>query len=510
MEMGSLDLVGVLADRGCGWERAALELQLDGSVSELAGLLESVDPGTLEPGELVGYLRVTERVTAQVAAIAQRTVALVADRTEALGLHPQDARHELGAALRLSPVTASRRVRVALDLRDRFPATLALMDTGRVGHAHAAHLVRETEGLPDEVAAAVEARVLPVMARQTPAETRRAVRDAVVRVDPHAAADRAQKAHEQRRIERVPDRDGRTGWYLPLPADVEIEMWGATTAAAKTVRAARRAAGLDHVALDALRVDLVIDRILGLDPTLRTTAPTDPSIDTEVVDSRPVDDAADDQGDSDSDDDEGDGEDSEHDEENADENAVDLRVLLALLSQGPATTAGRRLPRCTCGGAQTAAVVLDMPTALGLADNPGHLPGYGAIPAELARRMAGDRDWVRWLTEPVSGQLLDRGARRYRPSGPLAAYVNARDQVCGFPGCGSPAHTCDCDHIVAYRDGRHGGQTVRRNLGPLCRQHHNAKTHGRWHLHYDPTSRTKTWTSPLGLTHLKHATPLLT
>ena len=154
-------------------------------------------------------------------------------------------------------------------------------------------------------------------------------------------------------------------------------------------------------------------------------------------------------------------------------------------------------------------MVLDLPTALALADNPGHLPGYGAIPADLARAMAADRDWVRWTTEPGTGALLDRGARRYRPSAALEAYVNARDQVCGFPSCTQPAHACDCDHIKPYRTG-HPAQTTRANLGPLCRQHHNAKTHGHWHLHYDPDTRTKTWTSPLGNTYRKHATPMLT
>ncbi len=166
-------------------------------------------------------------------------------------------------------------------------------------------------------------------------------------------------------------------------------MWGATTAAAKTVRASRRAAGLEQVRLDALRVDLVIDRILGID-TLETSdieAPSDARVDPEPVDGYPVDSGQDDQGD---------------------------------------------------GGA----------------------------------------------TEV--------------------------DGVGGFPSCHQPAHACDCDHVVAYRDGRRDGQTVRLNLGPLCRRHHNAKTHGRWRLHYDPTTRTRTWTSPLGLTHLMNATPLLT
>ena len=54
------------------------------------------------------------------------------------------------------------------------------------------------------------------------------------------------------------------------------------------------------------------------------------------------------------------------------------------------------------------------------------------------------------------------------------------------------------------------GKTVRANLGPLCRQHHNAKTHGGWRLTYDPTTHSKTWTSPLGRTYAKNAAPLRT
>ncbi len=126
----------------------------------------------------------------------------------------------------------------------------------------------------------------------------------------------------------------------------------------------------------------------------------------------------------------------------------------------------RRLPRCSCGGAQTAAVVLDLPTALGLAENPGEIPGYGPVPAPVARAMAADRDWVRWTTDPGTGQLLDRGAAGYRPSKKLRAFIAARDRVCGFPGCNRRAQQCDCDHVVTYA---HHGRTIRVNLGPLCR-----------------------------------------
>ena len=89
----------------------------------------------------------------------------------------------------------------------------------------------------------------------------------------------------------------------------------------------------------------------------------------------------------------------------------------------------------------------------------------------------------------------------------MRAFIAARDRVCGFPGCNRPAAQCDCDHVVTFA---HHGQTIRVNLGPLCRQHHNAKTHGLWQLSYHPDTGTKTWTSPLGKTYTKGTDPPLT
>jgi hypothetical protein len=48
-----------------------------------------------------------------------------------------------------------------------------------------------------------------------------------------------------------------------------------------------------------------------------------------------------------------------------------------------------------------------------------------------------------------------------------------------FAGCCRPAEQCDIDHRISFVS---GGRTVVINLGPLCRQHHNAKTHGQWKL----------------------------
>ena len=88
----------------------------------------------------------------------------------------------------------------------------------------------------------------------------------------------------------------------------------------------------------------------------------------------------------------------------------------------------------------------------------------------------------------------------------LAAFITARDPVCGYPGCNQPAVRCDLDHATGFDD---GGRTTRCNLGPLCRQHHNAKTHKRWTLTYQPSTGARTWTSPLGKTYLKTGIPRL-
>ena len=102
-------------------------------------------------------------------------------------------------------------------------------------------------------------------------------------------------------------------------------------------------------------------------------------------------------------------------------------------------------------------------------------------------------------------------AGRYRPSAPaLRAFIAARDRTCGFPGCPRTATDCDCDHIENFDPGPgRGGKTVPANLGPLCRQHHNAKTHGHWQLHFHPDTAIKTWTSPLGKTYTEGTDPPL-
>lgn len=139
-------------------------------------------------------------------------------------------------------------------------------------------------------------------------------------------------------------------------------------------------------------------------------------------------------------------------------------------------------------------VTIDLPTLLGLAENPGQLAGYGAIPASLARSLATDAQWRRFITDPTTGALLDFGRESYEPPQALVDFLVARDRTCRFPGCRAPARLGDLDHAQSWED---GGRTSAQNLGALCRRHHRLKTHGGWKLASE-LDGSCTWTSPEG------------
>lgn len=434
-------------------------------VEDLA-LLANVDPSSLDDEGKVELIQAYERIKAKVDGLQQVALAAVVEATEAAGLDGECARHEVGAALRLSPQTAWQRTRVAADLLRRLPDTAERLRAGEIAYWQASSLADAVQDLPDEVATEVERRVLSRAGEQTVAETRRAIARAVAAADPSGAAKRHERAVRKRRIERVAQPDAMEGWFVPLPAHTAQEAWQALTRRARRLqRRIRTEKGRDP-GLDALRVDTLVEAILhghGSEPTAPQQADGSPGDDHDSP-AGPV-----------------------------------ARV------HGPLTRSGA-VPRCRCGGAQTAAVVIDLPTLLRLAERPGELPGYGPVPASVARELARDRDWVRWLIDPITRQLLDRGGRTYRPSDRLRRFVAAAHGRCGFPGCSRPADQCDTDHRVTFR---RGGRTVRINLGPLCRMHHNAKTHGRWRVHLDADNGCLTWTSPLGKTYTKSIDPIL-
>jgi hypothetical protein len=167
-------------------------------------------------------------------------------------------------------------------------------------------------------------------------------------------------------------------------------------------------------------------------------------------------------------------------------------------------------------------VIVPVTTALGWADEPADLCGYGPVDAEQARELITEATLRKVCVDAVSGQVLavEAGTRKvsgptelrsalldmaltatpydddpvesYRPTAAQRRTTERRDRRCTFPCCSVPADRCDQDHNIAWPR----GQTSVHNLGSKSRRHHRAKQAG-----WTPTplpDGSVLWQSPCG------------
>lgn len=142
-------------------------------------------------------------------------------------------------------------------------------------------------------------------------------------------------------------------------------------------------------------------------------------------------------------------------------------------------------------------VTIDLPTLMHLQDNPGELGGYGPIPADIARELAQDGRWRRFVHDPVTGYLLDQGDIDYVPRTRLSRFTEARDVRCRFPRSTRSARRADNDHIEPHRPGGGGGRTSADNLVRESKLAHIAKTHNGWQVWGDANGVLH-WRTPHG------------
>jgi hypothetical protein len=183
-----------------------------------------------------------------------------------------------------------------------------------------------------------------------------------------------------------------------------------------------------------------------------------------------------------------------HDQDGEERTLTQLRAdaLTDLLTSGETVDSG------PASSQRAIAVTVPVLGLLGKDDEQATLDGYGPIDLETARRLAGGaKSWVRILTHPVTGTVLDVDRRTYRVPKALRRWLGVRDPVCTFPGCTRTARECQIDHRVEWQ---YGGTTKDTNLAPLCEPHHVVKTKSEWKLYRDEITGASWWVTPTALT----------
>ena len=497
------------------------DLQLSQLLSQRPGIetltqLVEIHPYELSPSGRIDYLAALEKQNGWLQALMQTAfVAIADDQRESLeygesGVDDEE-REEIAAALRLSPATAQAKMDTARILVNQLPATCAALASGEISVAHATVIARESApllrgGIDREVIAQIEKSAIANAEFHTPAQVANKIRTAVSRALPTECEESFARAHELRKVSCYPERDGMA---------TVIALLSAPDAQSVLIAIERHLQRKDREALQSSssRNSIATQNSTSLQTSATTqnsfvttqnssvttqnslSRGTDLANSAEIpnpwrVDNRRADafveiinefltsDVL--------------------DQTATDQTATDQTDLTNrnLSKQKQIKNLGRK--------PVTINVTIDLPTLLNMAENPGQLSGYGPIPASLARELAADGNWKRFITDPTSGELLDIGRKSYRPSQHLVDFLIARDRTCRFPGCRYPAHRSDIDHVTPWDD---GGKTTPENLGSLCRRHHRLKTHGGWKV-TSASDGSCEWISPNGKHYLVPSRPV--
>ena len=402
--------------------------------------LSEIDPYVLSASDRIDYLTALDRQDGWLYALRQRAIAAVAGLAPSEGGGPlsgvdEAEREDISTALRLAPATAQSRIDIARTLVNNLPNTCSALATGEISSAHATVIARETaaairDGAPESVIFEIEQRAIAYAEFHTPGQVANHVRTNVAKFAPEEFEEVTNRATALRRVSCYNEADGMSTVVAILPAADAQIVMNSIEAFILRQEQLSSGGGVAHTSGEGTSAKLTIDQ------------------------------------------------------KRADALSAICTNFLSEISE---TVTPQRRPL-------TVNVTIDLPTLLGLAENPGQLAGYGPIPASVARELASDAKWKRFITEPQTGNLLDFGRESYEPPQQLKDFLIARDRTCRFPGCRRSALLSDLDHAESWDS---GGSTSPDNIGALCRRHHRLKTHDGWMIE-SFSDGSCTWTSPLG------------
>lgn len=431
------------------------------------GELIQIDPRSLGEAGKLDYLAALDRQESWICALKQEALVAIAGEVAdegggIFGAVDDEEREDVATALRLSPTAAQNRIDVARVLVSHLPNTISALSTGEISAAHATVIAKETatairNGLSDEAVFRVEQTALAHAEFHTPGQVATKVKTTIAKLAPEEFEEIVDRARDSRRVSCYPEADGMATVVAILPAeDAQTVMKSIEAFIVKRNREEESCKCVDQEGA-----------VIGISKNCPQH-----NLHNE----------------------------SEWSMLSADMKRADALAFIA--SQALASMADdvrtHRRPI-------TISVAIDLPTLLGLAENPGQLAGYGAIPASVARRLAADGNWQRFISDPATGNLLDFGREKYTPPQELVDFLLARDRICRFPGCRRIGQSSDIDHAQSWES---GGETNPANLGLLCRRHHRMKTHGGWSLESNPDGSCL-WRSPKGKSFFVPARPFL-
>ena len=444
--------------------------------------LTKIDPMRLSPSERVDFLAALEKQSGWLQALMQVAIVAVAgaraeeDRGKFAGVDdPQ--REEIASALNLAPVTAQSRIDVARTLTQHLPATCVALANGEISSAQATVIAKESAALlrkgidPDQLRF-LEETAIAYSEFHTPTQVTNKVRSIVAKLEPAEFEVVVAEAAQGRRVTFTAQPHGMAQILALLPAAEAQTVWLAIDKLARSNRAkglvvnGNRETGFTG---DSDRESGFTGDAGRLEQSVGSVASLPEFISSHL---EPL---------------------------TLDQLRADALSMIA--GQFLAESASEHLAH---GRPVTLNLTLDLPTFLGLNEKPGILAGYGEIPASTARLLAADAKWRRFITDPLTGNLLDYGRTTYVPPQALVDFIVARDRRCRFPGCRQPARVCDIDHAIPWEE---GGETSKENLGLLCRRHHRMKTHGGWKFNSFADGSCE-WISPEGKRFLVEARPV--
>lgn len=409
-----------------------------GTMPDLAGALPSAQlASTLErfgtnvdgasDAELFDALQAWSRMESWVAAQKAEVIAALAPDDSMIapdGYHLANTKRELVAvALNIAPQSASNEVNYSHHLVGSCKQTNQALTRGEITSRCARVIAEETMSLDDEQIETIENHVLENAAHRVPSRVARDVRRKIHSLMPKAEAKATEGCKARRSVRLTPCAHGMAIVEAYLPAPEAVSLYNTVSEIARINKerdkdAARRQSFdiADLPQLDAYRADSL----------------------SWLAD-------------------------------------VGIKTINAEVAQSGLSDPTRRLGLGKPERYQ-AHIVMDIGTALGLADNPAELSQYGPFPGHMARLLAADVSWEAWVKN-ASGQLQVVGSKVYQPAPSLRRFILNRDQVCQFPGCSVRAVDADIDHSKPYDK---GGSTSVENLHCLCRRHHRMKTHAGW------------------------------